>query len=93
MVEWVLARLGYAVLDLDAVARALAGRLLADYEATSLDQLGTMNYLRTRYMRLVADYGLPADCCSDVAGRAWSIVARAKGDDVGSEPAFKFYDD
>ena len=92
MVKWVLGQLGYAVLDLDAVARALARRLLADFEADSLDQRGTMNYLRTRYMRLVADYGLPDDCCNDVAERAWAIVALARGEDVGAEPAFQFYD-
>lgn len=75
----ILSRFLIYTLDLDAVARALASPVLRDYDADELDRTATIHYIRTRYMRLVADYGLPAGACDEVADRALRyIVATAK---------------
>lgn len=92
MTRWLLARMGYATLDLDAVARALASPVLRDFEPETLDAYSTVQYLRTRYMRLVADVGLPADCCNEVADRAWRIIASARDVPATYAPVLALYD-
>ena len=74
-------------LDPQPVARALAADLLSDYEPGTLSRVETVQLLRTRYMRLVAEYGLPARACNDVADRAWALIAN--GVDMPEEPAGK----
>jgi len=61
-------------LDPQPVARALAADLLQDF-APPLARVETIQLLRTHYMRLVAEYGLPVRACNDVADRAWEIIA------------------
>lgn len=78
-------------LDPQPVARALAADLLHDYEPGTLAHSETVQLLRTRYMRLVAEYGLPARACNDVADRAWALMAQAGAVDTtpaGKEFAF-----
>ena len=87
-----LMSLGYAVLDMDAVARAMASRVLSDFDPVTLDPLTCTQYFRTRYMRLVSDYGLPADACVDVADRAWRIVAKARDIPVNVPLLVELYD-
>ena len=84
---------GLAWVDLDDVARALAAHLLHDYAAdvAVLERGGTIQHLRTKYMGLVADYGLPAHVCNQVADRAWALIAKAQNvetADVGGKFAF-----
>ena len=74
-------------LDPQPVARALAADLLSDYEPGTLARSETVQLLRTRYMRLVAEYGLPPRACNDVADRAWALIA--KGVDMPAEPTGK----
>jgi hypothetical protein len=72
------------------VARALAGGILRDYGAP-LARVETVQLLRTQYMRLVAEYGLPARACNDVADRAWALIAQAVNapqEPTGKEFAF-----
>lgn len=87
-----LARFHLYTLDTDAVARALAGKVLQDFSPDELDPSGTVQHLRTRYMRLVAEYGLPAGACNAVADRAWAIVAHARSIPTYLPNAFAFYD-
>lgn len=85
---------GLATVDLGRVAQALADGLLDLYDPAELDSGGTRQYLRTQYMRLVSRYGLPGEVCNDVADRAWSIVADARGGspDAATSDGFAFYD-
>ena len=50
---------GAARVDLSQVARRIADEMLRDYTAGQLDRQGTEQFVRTRYMQLVARYGLP----------------------------------
>lgn len=92
MIQRLLSALGYPVLDLDAVSRAMAGKVLQDFDPVTLDPLTCTQYFRTRYMRLVSDYGLPADACVDVAERAWRIVAQARDVPVNVPQMVELYD-
>ena len=94
MIERILRWFGVATLNLDAVARALADGILNDYETLldELDPFNTVQLLRTRYMRLVTKYGLPADVCNDVADRAWKMIAQAREVSPDAIPGFSFYD-
>lgn len=94
MLRWVLLRLGLATVDLGRVAQALADGLLDDYDPAELDPQPTRQYLRTRYMRLVNQWGLPADCCEEVARRAWAAIAVLREDepDAATSDKFAFYD-
>ena len=83
--EWPLAQ---------RVAQALAAGILDDY-AGMIDELeptATTQYLRTKYMRLVSGYGLPAEVCNEVADRAWSLIAKARGNEDAASSKFAFYD-
>ncbi len=73
-------------LDPQPLARALAADILRDYGAP-LARVETVQLLRTQYMRLVAEYGLPARACNDVADRAWALIAQ--GVEMPTEPAGK----
>lgn len=73
-------------LDPQPVARALAAGILRDY-GVPLARMETIQLLRTQYMRLVAEYGLPARACNDVADRAWALIAQAVN--MPEEPAGK----
>ena len=87
--------LGLATVDLGRVARALADDLLKLYEPDELDRRTTQQFLRTQYMRLVHEYGLPAEPCSEVAERAWASIARLREDEpdaATSDQEFRFYD-
>jgi hypothetical protein len=78
-------------LDPQPVARALAADILREY-GMPLARVETVQLLRTRYMRLVAEYGLPSRACNDVADRAWALIAQAVN--MPQEPAgkeFSFY--
>lgn len=95
MLQGLLLRvLGLATLDVGRVASALADGLLDDYDAGELDPVQTRQYLRTRYMRLVNQFGLPADCCEEVARRAWAAIALLREDepDAATSDKFAFYD-
>lgn len=96
MLERVLRVLfGRATLDMGRVASALASGTLEDYASMleMLDPITTVQYFRTQYMRLVVNYGLPADCCNEVADRAWALVAQARrGQPDGVGAGFSFYD-
>lgn len=92
MMQWILARLGFAVVDLDAVAKAMAGKVIADYDPIFLDPQSTIQFFRTKYMRMVIEFGLPAEACNDVADRAWRIVAAARGVPATVPQAFALYD-
>ena len=92
MTRWLLSRLGYATLDLDAVARAMAANVLRDYDAETLDPASAVQYFRTRYMRLVSEYGLPPECVNDVASRAWAIVAATRNVPSTVPASFALYD-
>ena len=86
-------KFGLSWVDLDDVAAALAVRILRDFAADVqvLERGGTVQVLRTRYMQLVAEYGLPGHCCNDVADRAWGYIARAQDvetTDAGGQFAF-----
>ena len=83
---------GVYLLDLQAVARALAETVIRDFDPSTLEIAGTHQYLRTKYMRLVAEYGLPARACNRVAGMALRLVLQAAGENAGSPPPFAFYD-
>jgi len=92
MTRWILARLGFAVIDLDAVARSLASKVLQDFDPVTLDQLSCTQFFKTRYMRLSAEYGLPADAVDEVASRSWAIVAKARDVPVNVPPMVELYD-
>lgn len=86
---------GLNTIDLQRVAETLAAAILDDYSDTlaALDPTSTVQFLRTQYMRLVARYGLPADACNEVANRAWSLIAKARGiEDAATSGKFAFYD-
>jgi hypothetical protein len=77
-------------LDPQPVARALAAGILREY-GIPLAQMETVQLLRTQYMRLVAEYGLPARACNDIADRAWALIAQAVNmpqEPTGKEFAF-----
>ena len=95
MIEWILRLFGRSTLDLDAVARALAKDIFEEFDETTalLDPFQTRQLLKTRYMRMVARYGLPASACVDVADRAWKLVAQAREvDPDAAVPSFSFYE-
>jgi hypothetical protein len=87
-----LARFHLYTLDTDAVARALCADLFRDYDANELEPQTTRQFIRTRYMRLVASYGLPAGAVDAVAARAWAIVAQARTAPIRPEQAFAFFE-
>lgn len=86
-----LSRLRIYPLNVDAMARALAAPLLRDFDADMLDQTATIQYLRTRYMRAVAEYGLPADAANVVADRAFALIAKTTRASILQTP-FVFYE-
>lgn len=79
-------------LDVDAVARALVRALLDDYAPAELEPQGAQAWLRTRYMRLVADYGLPAGAVDTVSARAWALIVQARELPILPETPFAFYE-
>lgn len=86
---------GLATIDVQRVAQALAAGILDDYAGMidELDPSATTQHLRTQYMRLVSRYGLPAEVCNEVADRAWSLIAKARGnEDAATSGKFAFYD-
>lgn len=87
-----LARFHIWTLDIDAVARALAATIFDEYEVAVLEPTATRQFLRTRYMRLVAAYGLPAGAVDAVADRAWSLCAKAREIPVVPEREFAFFE-
>lgn len=87
-----LARFHVWTLDVDAVARALCATLFQDYDAAELEPTQARQFIRTRYMRLVAAYGLPAGAVDAVADRAWALVVRAKERPILPARAFSFYE-
>jgi hypothetical protein len=94
MLERILRLLGRATIDLDAPARALADQVFDEFDEVTglLDPFQTRQLLKTRYMRMVAKYGLPASACDDVAERAWKLVAQAQEVQPDGIPSFTFYD-
>ena len=92
MMQRILSALGYAVLDLDAVANAMASRVLQDFDPVTLDPTSCVQYFRTKYMRWVAEYGMPADACNDVADRAWRVVAKARDVPINVPQMVELYD-
>ena len=81
-----------AKVDLRMVARRIADELLADFSAETLDRQGTDQFVRTRYMQLVARHGLPDGYAQRVANMVWGLLQQAEGDTV--EPTareFSFY--
>lgn len=80
-------------LDPDAIARALAAPLLADYDPEILERTGTVQHLRQQYMQLVARFGLPPAACVDVADRAWAFLAAARPERTADTTRpFAFYE-
>lgn len=77
----------------DDPARALAAHMLRTYEIDTLEPTAAVQFLRTRYMRAVAEWGLPANACNDVAERAWKLVcATRRTPQVDQRTGFAFYD-
>lgn len=77
----------------DDPARALAAYMLRTYEVDTLEPTAAVQFLRMRYMRAVAEWGLPASACNDVADRAWRLVCKAHGSPaVEQRTGFAFYD-
>ena len=79
--------------DLLRRERAVAVRLLREYDATELEPTATKDFLRTRYMRLVAAYGLPPEACKAVAEKAWRIAKMSSERPVTNPQNFTFYND
>ena len=82
--------------DLERVAGALAAKLLEDYrgELHTLDESGTRQYFRERYIALVATFGLPGQGTDWVVDRGWAYILEAQKDwapdpNIGKE--FSFY--
>ena len=87
-----LSRFHVYTLDTGAVARALAAAVLREWDDAPLDPTGTTQYIRTRYMRLVAEYGLPAGACNEVAALAWAMVAETLKVPPQPAPRFAFFE-
>ncbi len=84
-------RLGFYVIDVDKVAGFLTEDLLLDYSAHELSYMTTIQYLRTRYMRLVGRYGMPVAAVDAVAEAGWKLV-RAAGAVSPKKESFAFYE-
>jgi hypothetical protein len=65
--------------------------LLRDYSPDELSYQATLQYLRTRYMQLVARYGMPAAAVNAVGEAGWQIVKAAGGVSQKRE-TFAFYE-
>lgn len=80
-------------LAIEPVARALAAHLLRGYDVDVLERGAVIQFLRRRYMRLVAEYGFPPAMCNPVADRAWELVKQAQSRPiVDQRTGFSFYD-
>jgi hypothetical protein len=87
---------GRATVDLDLVARVLAHRILDGNNGDSLpfDEYGTTQQLKTAYVRIAIETGLPVNAQSEVARRAWAYIAKAQEDeqpDPETGKEFSFY--
>jgi hypothetical protein len=86
--EW----LGFYVVDAQAVGRALAEDVLREFEGVTLERAGTERLLRSRYLRLVANIGLPSRALEDVVACAWATIRRTHAQIVAGDAGFSFYD-
>ena len=92
MMQRLLMALGYACMDVDAVASTMAQTVLNDFEPETLDPASCVRYFKVRYLRLCNEYGLPHDAVDAVATKAWAIVAKARGVPVNIPQMVELYD-
>ncbi|TXH19477.1 MAG: hypothetical protein E6R03_00445 [Hyphomicrobiaceae bacterium] len=85
-------RLGFYTIDISRVAGVLADDLLRDFAPYELSYQTTIQYLRTRYMRLVAKYGMPEAACNAVAEAGWKVVIAAGAVRQTERTRFAFYE-
>ena len=93
MLTKLLLRFGLCVVDLDAIARALAAAILDTHDLWTLAETGTLNELRRRYARLALETGLPLAAQRTVAAAAWRYVLRVRDETPRGDPSrdFSFY--
>jgi len=88
---------GRATADLDLIARVLAAKTLDDHGGSvmTLDEAGTVQHLRTSYVRIAVETGLPVQAQQEAARRAWAYIEQAQGDqesDPNARREFSFYE-
>lgn len=74
------------------IAGRIAENILRDYNPDELDRTAVQQYARTRYMRMVADLGLPAGYADQIAQRVIAIINEAAGQPVSPGEEFAFYE-
>lgn len=83
---------GFAVVDLDLVARSLASDVLRVHDVDVLEQTGAIRELRRRYALTAVETGLPIAAQAKVAGMAWDYVNAARAtQSAPNRRGFGFY--
>ena len=94
--SWFLLRAAQAEtrLDLERVAEKMAQQLFRDYSdvISILDETTTRGYLRTKYMQLVSEYGLPVKGQERAVFAAWELIRVAQGAPKTEARGFAFYE-
>ncbi len=70
------------IVDIQRVADLLAAQLLADYgrDIWMLDERGVSEYVRTKYMQMVTEWGFPSAAVDRVASLVGGAIKTAQGD-------------
>ena len=93
MITRILAYFGLALAPLDLIARALASDLLRTHNIDVLDEYGTLQELRRRYVLVAVETGLPMHVQAQVARLAWGyiVAARSAQAQPTNRKEFSFY--
>jgi len=78
MITRILSYFGLTLVSLDLVARALASDLLRTHNIDVLDEYGTLQELRRRYVLVAVETGLPVTVQAQVAQMAWGYIVAAR---------------
>lgn len=94
MITRLLLRFGFAVVDLDLVARQIAADVLRVHDVDVLEPRGTMQELRRRYAVVAVETGLPVGAQGKVAEMAWAYIAAAQAEPrpAPNRKEFSFYE-
>ena len=94
MLNAILAYLGLSIVNLDSVARRLAGDMLRVW-GSDVDTLAPSTgkqELQRKYMEMAMATGLPGGIARQVANRAWRYIVQAQQVPIIERDGFSFYE-
>lgn len=79
-------------IDVRKVADLITEVVLNTVAADAADENGTRSFAKTRYMQLVAKYGLPVAAVDRIADLVWSNVLRIRNTPVEESAGLALYE-